>query len=1176
MAFAHLHVHSQFSILNGVPRPKELVGLAKNAGMDALALTDTCNLYGAVEFFKACKEKQIHPAFGAEIWLDTQGIANREGKLDAAFQLVLLVEDEVGYKNLCELITRAIYDGIYYRPRIDWELLQTHAQGLICLGGGEMGVLRRPGLVGRDEGESRLLRLGDLFGPDRLFLELMDHGLPWQPQANVEARAMAAKLGLRTVVTNDVRYKAPMDAVGLDVLNCIGLGASLNDPKRPRPQTDQCYFKTEAEMRELFPDDGDAIELSAEIAHRAHYKFPGGIYYFPASKPPDVDQDTEQNWAFFYNAFPPPVAYGLTERPAKPPEAGTLNGFFRWYARQGLEGRLKYVDPALHKEYRDRTELELTMIIKMGFAAYLLIVAEFINWAKDRAIPVGPGRGSAAGSAVAWAMRITDIDPMRFVLLFERFLNPERISMPDIDVDFAQDRREEVIEHVREKYTPPFVSQIITYGKLQAKAALKDVARVCDINFQESDRITKLVPERLNISIKEALAEEPRMTALRDSDPKVRRVITMALAIEGITRQTGVHAAGVVIADRPLVQLAPLYKDSPEGGPVVQYDMKSAESIGLIKFDFLGLKTLDQVRDAVDMVERNTGEHIDIAHIPDDDVVTWNLLKKGDALGVFQVESSGMRELLTRLRPSCLEDLVALVALYRPGPLSSGMVDDFIDRKHGKKAVEYPFAELEPILKSTYGTIVYQEQVMQVAQVLAGYSLGEADLLRRAMGKKDAAEMAKQKTRFVGGAIKAGHDETRASDLFDLLAKFAEYGFNKSHSAAYGFVAYQTAWLKANHRAEYMASLMSIDAGNSDKILVYIGDCRKAGIKILPPDINESIGPFNVPRTDRRSIRYGLNAIKGIGESAVEHMVEEREKKGPYRDFLDLLTRCDFRRINKKVLEGLVKSGALDSFGEPRARMLSALEAAMQAAQQQQALAAAGQVGLFAGASSRPTFKMPNVSEWTIGERMRNEKEALGFFLTGHPAEDFRNEVDRFGFVGIDQLNHRDDQSEVAVCGVVALKKLIKTKKGDPMAFVTLEDIHGQVECVFFTRALEKCRAALDAGRPILVRGKLERKEDGNKILAEAAELMEDIRERRTTRIKVKAVIDQLNDDTLLALHAIFEKNRGDCASKLVVTDPARRYIATLTVQPGKGVRATPKFHEAITSLLGADAVEYA
>lgn len=1168
MAFAHLHVHSQYSLLNGVASPGELVSAAASMGQDALALTDTANLYGAVECWKACKGAKLHPVIGAELWVEPRGIGARDQELETAFTLVLLCEDDAGYRNLCALITRAIFDGLHYRPRIDLDLLRQHRDGLLCLSGGETGSIRT-GAAGERE---RVSAVAEIFGADRFFLELVDQGIDAHQARNEVVRAFSRELGLASVVTQDARYVSPDQAVLLDTLNCVAQGISLSGVQRPRPITDRQHLASEAELRDLFPGDGDAIDRAHAIAHRCHFKFRTETFYFPSSVPPDAEAETDRNWEFFVAAFPPPREFELP-RP-RPAGAGTLAGYFAWYAQAGLEHRLERVAAERHDAYRSRLRAEIEMIAQMGFGAYLLIVAEFINWAKDRGIPVGPGRGSAAGSLVAWSMRITDIDPLRFDLLFERFLNPERVSMPDIDVDFAQDRREEVIAHVREKYGAELVAQIITYAKLQAKAALKDVARACDFAFQESDRLSKLVPARLNITIDEAVAEEPRLAALVQGDPKVGRVVSLARGIEGVTRQTGVHAAGVVIADRPLVQLVPLYRDGPDGGPVVQFDMKSAETVGLIKFDFLGLKTLDQVRDAVAMVERNTSQRVDISAIPWDDAASWNLLSKGDALGVFQVESSGMRELLTRLRPSCLDDLVALVALFRPGPLSSGMVDDFIDRKHGRKAVAYPFPELAPILAPTYGTIVYQEQVMQVAQVLAGYSLGEADLLRRAMGKKNAEEMAKQKTRFVTGATARGHDERKSSDLFDLLAKFAEYGFNKSHSAAYGFVAYQTAWLKANHRAEYMAALLSIDAGDSDKVLLYLGDCRRAGIKVLPPDVNLSMGRFDVPPLDRRCIRFGLHGVKGLGENATLSILAARAS-GPFRDFDDLLLRMDYRKVNKKVIEALIKSGACDSLGQPRARLCAALEGAMAAAQAEQAIRAAGQVSLFGGGNgaARPAFKLPAVGEWPVSERMRQEREALGFYLTGHPAEAFADDAQRWGVYKTTEIGEAPEGTEILVSGIVAQKRLYKTKSGPLMAFVQLEDLHGGLEVTFFPKPYERSRAVLDSPKPILVRGKVERRDGVAKLLGEGAELMEDARERRSSRIEFWLRAEELTPETVEAIHALVAQDRGSCTAVLVIDDSAasRPFRATVVLPRACAAAATPRLIEGAHALLGRD-----
>jgi DNA polymerase-3 subunit alpha len=705
--------------------------------------------------------------------------------------------------------------------------------------------------------------------------------------------------------------------------------------------------------------------------------------------------------------------------------------------------------------------------------------------------------------------------------------------MPDIDVDFCQDRREEVITHTRNKYGYDLVSQIITYGKLQAKAAIKDIARLLGVDFGGADRIAKLVPAELNITLEKAMEDE-KLKALASGDPVVGRIISLARRVEGMIRQTGVHAAGVVIADRPLVEHAPMYRDGPDGGPVVQYDMKSAESVGLIKFDFLGLKTLDQIRDAIAMVERNTGEKIDLALLPYDDAPTYQLLSKGDALGVFQVESSGMRELLTRLRPSNIDDLIALLALYRPGPLSSGMVDSFIDCKHGRKPITYPHPSLQPILEATYGSIVYQEQVMQVAQVLSGYSLGEADLLRRAMGKKKPEEMAKQKSRFMSGAEKNGIDPTKADEIFELLSFFAGYGFNKSHSAAYGLVSYHTAWLKAHHRAEYMAALMSIEAGNTDKVLPYISDCKRAGLEILPPDVNESELRFNVPKANRKQIRFGLSAIKGVGEGAVVAIIEARTAApgGRFSSFLDFLERIDHRRVNKKVLEQLVKCGALDWSKEPRRRLLEGLEAAVSVAVRNQEQKAAGQVGLFArmgGAAPTNRVTLPDVGEWPLAQKLNHERDALGFFITGHPVEAYKGILRSVTTCALDELDRQNADTEVTIAGMVSTKREIKTKRGDKMAFVTIEDTMGSVECVFFSEPWAASQRALSEEQPVLVRGKLEKAggEGGAKILAESAELLSDVREHRTQAVFICLDTANLKDGDLESLRAIVEKNPG-------------------------------------------------
>jgi DNA polymerase-3 subunit alpha len=1192
MGFVHLHVHSQFSLLDGTMDVEDIANLAKKAGQTAVALTDTCNLYGAVPFYKACKGAGVQAILAAELHVQPEGVSYEDGEREqGGYQLVALVEDEVGYRNLCHLVTEAIFHGTQYKPRVDLAQLRARREGLIFLTGGRKGAFGRPLLRGdRGAAERAASALRDAVGEDRLYLELRDHGVPGDEEVNALARELSARLEVPTVVTNAVHYAEAEDATVHELLNAIALGASLGDERRLVAPTDQAWFKTEQEMRELFPDDLDAVERTVEIAARCHYKFKFGTYHFPATTPPDVaapgepDPDTAVNWAYFYKAFPPPRSYGLPDPVVAIPEhvrgAGNLNGYFRWYGEEGLRVRFRHVDPALHAQYLERLEYEILMIQKMGFAAYFLIVAEFINWSKDNGIPVGPGRGSAAGSLVAWATGITDIDPIRFDLLFERFLNPERVSMPDVDVDFCQDRREESIAHVREKYGAELVSQIITYGTLKAKAAVRDVARVLDLSFTESDRIAKLIPEALGTTLDQALQESEQLKRLVAGDPKVRRVLRLALGVENLCRQTGVHAAGVVIADAPLVGYAPLYRDGPDGGPVVQYDMKSAETIGLIKFDFLGLKTLDQIRDAVVMIKENHGVELDMALIPTEDEPTFKLLQEGDALGVFQLESSGMRELLARLRPTCLDDLVALVALYRPGPLSSGMVDDFVDRKHGRQEVSYPLPMLEPILKNTYGTIVYQEQVMQVAQVMSGYSLGEADLLRRAMGKKKPEEMAAQKTRFMSGAEKNGIDVRIADDIFELLSKFAAYGFNKSHSAAYGYVSYQTAYLKAHWRPEYMAALMTIEAANTDKILIYIQDCRRAGIQVLPVDVNTSQRHFSVPKQDvlagRNVIRFGMAAVKNVGDGSIQAILEARRAGGPFRTLIDLLERVDPKAMNRRVVESLVKAGAFDSWGVPRSALMEGVERAMEEGARRRRDRESGQGMLFAMAPRRvDAFRFADVPEWPLSQKLALEREVLGLYLSGHPMEAFAVDERRFGTCAISDLNGCDDGIEVRIVGVPSEVKTIKTRRGDRMAFVTLEDSRGGVECVFFAEPWMRSQAALTKGGPVLVTGRLEKGEESHKVLASTAELIEEARARTFRTVHIHMEDTDLGGDRIDRLKALLETERGECEAFLVVRSGGR-FKATFTLTAAR-VAPTVSLEEGVLGILGRpDAVALA
>ena len=1198
MAFVHLHVHSQYSLLDGTAEPGKLAKAAASRGQSALALTDTANLFGAVAFAKKCKDVGIHAILGAELHVQPEGQRHVDPLRErGGYQLIALVEDAIGYRNLCALVTDAIFHGMSYKPRVDLERLRAHRQGLLFLTGGARGVIGAPFARSGDvAARAAVTQLLTVVEPGQLFFELVDLGLEGDAARNTLVRALAEDLGCPTVVTNAVHYVEPTDAAVLDVLHAISGAESLADANRAHVPTDQAYLKSEDEMRALFPEDAAALDRTVEIAARCRFSFTFGTYHFPATTPPDVGSgevhpDTDANWSYFYKAFPPPRAFGLPVPevgqeaafvvPPRPAGAGNLNGYFNWYARAGLALRLPHIAAAKHPAYEERLEAELRMIAQMGFPAYLLIVAEFINWSKDNGIPVGPGRGSAAGSLVAWAMRITDIDPIRYALLFERFLNPERVSMPDIDVDFCQDRREESIAHVRQKYGTDLVSQIITYGTLKAKAAVRDVARVLDLSFTEADRIAKLVPETLGITLKDALAQEPRLAALRDGDPKIRRVLELAGAIEGACRQTGVHAAGVVIADQPLVTYAPLYRDEPGGGPVVQFDMKSAESIGLIKFDFLGLKTLDQIRDALVLVRENWDIDIDMALIDEDDAATYRLLQDGDALGVFQLESEGMRDLLTRLKPSCMDDMVALVALYRPGPLQSGMTDEFVDRKHGRKEVTYPIPSLEPILKGTYGTVIYQEQVMQIAQVMGGYSLGGADLLRRAMGKKDKAEMDRQRDKFVSGSIANQVDGQIAREVFDNLAKFAEYGFNKSHSAAYGWISYQTAWLKAHYRAEYMAALMTIESANTDKVLEYVLDCRRAGIRVEPVCINRSERAFTVPKPDARPvedgvrrdiIRFGLAAVKNVGDGAIEALLAARRAAGgAFRTPMEVFERVDGKRVNKRVYEGLIKAGAFDVWGLTRAALSHGLEAAVTQGQRRQEERAAGQIGLFGAipASRATDFRWPEVGEWPLSQLLAGEKEVLGLYLSGHPMQAYTRDVARHATCGIRDTPRVVDLDEVRVMGVVIDTRVIKTRRGDKMAFVKLEDQDAAMEVVFFADAWSRSQRAVESGEPVLVTGELEAGSEGElpKLRAATAEPLSELRARTSREVKIMVSLEELEGDRLPRLLQLLQSQRGACRARLVVRCPGQ-WVSDWSL-PQLQVEPSPALEEQLNALFG-------
>jgi DNA polymerase-3 subunit alpha len=961
--------------------------------------------------------------------------------------------------------------------------------------------------------------MAEVFDNRRFYLELQQNYLPEQAKANQGLVQIARELDLPLVATNDCHYLTREDAFAHEVLLCIQTGKTMDDPNRMRFANEEFYVKTPDEMIELFKDHPDAIRNTIEIAERCNLELDFNTYHFPQY-----------------------------EKPADK----TLDEVLAEQSRTGLDERLaeirrvRELTDEAEQVYRQRLETELDCIKQMGFPGYFLIVADFINWGKDNGIPVGPGRGSAAGSLVAFSIRITDIDPIPYNLLFERFLNPERISMPDIDVDFCIYGREDVIEYVRQKYGQENVAQIITFGTMLAKGVLRDVGRALNIPYGEVDKIAKLVPNVLGITLKKAIAQEPKLKELSERDPKVKELVRIALALEGLTRHASTHAAGVVVTPRPLPDYLPLYTDPKSGGQVTQFAMSYVEKIGLVKFDFLGLKTLTVIANAVRLVRAGKDPDFDLKLIRDDDPKSYELLSRGETTGVFQLESSGMKEYLVKLKPSCFEDLIAMVALYRPGPLGSGMVDSFIKRKQGQETFVFDFPQLEPILKDTYGVIVYQEQVMQIAQALGNYSLGGADLLRRAMGKKKPEEMEKQKQIFLKGAAENQLNPKKAEAVFDLMAKFAEYGFNKSHSAAYALVAYHTAYLKAHYPVEFMAALLTEDMENTDKVIKNVGEVRAMGIEVHPPDINASDRSFTV---DDKAIRFGLGAVKGAGTAALDSILEVRRDK-PFSSLQDFCERVDLRKVNKKVGEALIKCGAFDSLGGKRAQFMATLEEAMEIGQRLQREQDSGQESLFGSqeivsVGGNGYGKLPDIDEWPERELLSYEKEALGFYVTGHPLNRHIDSMKRMATCDAASLPERTDKETVRVCGIVAGIKELMTKKGDRMAFVTLEDLSGSVELVVFPETYAAAMELLRGEEPLLVTGELDVGEESCKMLASEIQLLRDAKEQQTSRVHIRLTTPGLNEVQLRSLKQIVQRYRGGCEVCLhvVITDRSETLI---------------------------------
>ena len=1136
--FVHLHLHSQYSLLDGAIRPEALIALAKEYRMPAVAVTDHGNLFGAVEFYQKAMQKGVKPIIGCELYVAPGARTEKTAiKGEYAFHLVLLVKNLKGYQNLCKLLTRAYTEGFYYKPRVDKEILKEYNEGLIALSACLHGEVAYNLSIGqREAAENTASEYKAIFGGRRFYLEIQHNGIEEQERVNKELVQLGKKLDIPLVATNDCHYLKKEDSRVHDVLLCIQTGTTVNAANRMRFSTDEFYVKSPEEMVEAFKDTPEAIANTIEIAERCNFELSLGKNFLP-------------------------------EYPV--PEGETLDSIIDAKAREGLEKRLATMRKAgadveaLKWQYYDRLEKELKVIKGMGFPGYFLIVTDFIDYARSVDIPVGPGRGSAAGSLVAYSLGITNIDPIRYNLLFERFLNPDRISLPDIDIDFCFEKRDEVIKYVTRKYGADKVSQIITFGQMKAKACIRDVGRALDMPYGDVDKIAKLVPNTLNITIKEAIEQEARLKELYDKDPKVRELLDTAVALEGLPRHASTHAAGVVISNRPLEEYLPLYKQQKEDSITTQYTMKDVEKIGLVKFDFLGLKTLTVIDKTVKFVRSNRDVDLDIEALPLADEKTYSLIASGESNGVFQLESSGMKELLRKLKPTTFEDLIAAVALYRPGPLQSGMVDDFINRKHKKTVITYEVPELKGILENTYGVMVYQEQVMEIAKVLAGYTPGDADVLRKAMGKKLPEEMLVQRTRFLEGSKKKNIDQKKAEKIYDLMAKFAGYGFNKSHSAAYALISFQTAYLKAHYNVEFMAALLGSDMGNTDQVVKYINECKDTGIAVDPPDVNESSMEFKV---SGNRIRFALAAVKNVGGAAIQEMLRVREEEGKFTSLLDFLSRMDSRKVNKKVIESLIKCGAFDFTKEKRAQLMAELDPSMDAAQAVQRDREAGQSSMFdvfgtgggAKPASAPSVNAPRVAEWNDKELLSYEKETLGFYLSSHPLAGYKRELDLYA-VHIDSLIEKNNEDEVTIGGIITALKEINTKKGDRMGFVTIEDLTGSVEAVIFSDLYKKVRDLVSGDHALLFTGKLDKEEEEVKLIAfdiipieEAGTTDKKLKARNT---HIHAPVTGLTGEKLAELKKIIQENPGSSQVILRLIYPDN---GSVIISVNEGLKMSP------------------
>ncbi len=1141
--FVHLHLHTEFSLLDGACRIGELLDEAKRLNMPSLAVTEHGNLFSAITFYDQAKKRGIKPIMGCEVYVAPGARTTKSGTPgETANHLILLAETNEGFRNLVKLTSSAYTEGFYYKPRIDKEILAQHAKGLIGLSSCLKGEI--PSHLRADQFQRAVqaaAQYRDILGPENFFLELQFQGIEEQRRVNEGLLPLARQLEMPLVCTNDVHYLRQADARPHDILLCIGTGKIANDPERMKYYGDQFYLKTPEEMEAVFGHLPDAMHNTVAIAERCNVNLDDKGPYLPNFQVPD---------------------------------GFDVDGYFEHEVRKGFEARrprwleLEARGALRHTvvEYEERLQFEIDVIKRMEYPGYFLIVWDFIRYAKERQIPVGPGRGSAAGSLVAFCLKITDVDPLQFDLLFERFLNPERVSLPDIDIDFCERRRGEVIEYVTRKYGRENVAQIITFGTMKAKAAVRDVGRVLDMSYADVDRVAKQIPAALDMTLEKALAENPVLKDMEKSDARVSELLGIARRLEGMARHASVHAAGVVIAPRAITEFAPLYKGSRDE-ITTQWSMKEIERIGLLKMDFLGLSTLTLIDDALKQIVRTTGSALDIDNLPMEDAKTFDLFCDGQTLGVFQFESSGMRDILRKAKPRRFEDLIALNALYRPGPIKGGLVDDFINRKHGRVEITYELPQLEPVLHETYGVIVYQEQVMRVASALAGFSLGEADILRKAMGKKDAKVMQDQKVKFVKGAVARNISEKKATRIFELIEYFAGYGFNKSHSTTYAYLAYQTAYLKANYPWHFMAALLTIESQNTDKLAMYLHECKELGVPILGPDLNASDLAFLVTSD---GVRFGLGAVKNVGEGAIASILQVRKEQGRIASMYRLCEDADLRLVNKRVLESLVKAGAMDSLVSPaaeapaalRPRLAAALDGAVEHGSRHQRDREKGQGGLFgleeSAAGGSADLPLPAASPWLDAQRQAAEKEALGLYLSGHPIDRYADALTRFGARSLAELLASGEQpagdddgagngegngeglgngapgrsarvsEDVAIGGIVTGLRQLKTRKGDRMAAFVLEDPHGTVEVVVFPDAFSKASALLQADAPVLVRGRFERDDDSTRVLASEILPIDAVPESLRREVVVRLRVPPVDRKQLERVSDILGRHRGD------------------------------------------------